>query len=130
MHDVEVSKKTTNSRTRKKRVVDHVARLLCPKRDPVPLSLATYDRLDDRAKPTPTQLDCALCEGVGVPKIEGTDRRICVVCRAALKDVPRDQRKALLHNHEDYMWYRLPYFERYLVLGRFEAAEAQLNRIA
>src|SRR5258708_7307361 len=58
------TKKATNSRTRKKRVVDHVARLLCPKCDPTPLSLATYDRIDELAKPTLTELDCRICEGV------------------------------------------------------------------
>jgi len=111
------TKKATNSRTRKKRVVDHVARLLCPKQEPIQLSLATYDLLDELAKPTPTELPCALCEGVGLPKLPDTDMRICVVCRDALKDVPRTERKALLHNHEYYMWYRLPFFTRYLVSG-------------
>ena len=110
------TKKATNSRTRKKQVKDHVARLLCPKLPLIPVSLATYDRLDELARLTPTELPCAICEqGVGLPKIEGTDMRICVVCRDALKDVPRPNRKALLHNHEDYMWYRLPYFAAYLV---------------
>jgi hypothetical protein len=109
------TKKAIAKKPRTRRVVDHVARLLCPKRDPVPLSLATLDRLDELAKPTPTELDCSICAGVGVPKIDGTNRRICVVCYLALRDVPRPQRKALLHNHEDYMWYRLPYFAQYLV---------------
>src|SRR5258708_6655955 len=109
------TKKATNSRTRKRRVVDHVARLLCPKLPPIPLSLATYERIDELARPTPTELDCSICGGVGVPKFEGTNRRVCVVCRAALKDVPRSERGALLHNREDYMWYRLTFFHQYLV---------------
>jgi hypothetical protein len=67
------TKKTTNSRTRKERVVDHVARLLCPKLPIIPVSLATYDRLDELARLTPTELPCAICGGVGLPKIEGTD---------------------------------------------------------
>jgi hypothetical protein len=111
------TKKATNSRTRKKRVVDHVARLLAPKLSLIPVSLATYDRIDELSRPTLTELPCALCEGVGLPKIDGTDRPVCVVCRAALKDIPRANRKALIQEHADYMWYRLPYFRQYLVSG-------------
>ena len=123
-------KKIPKSRYRAERTRDCVARILCPKLPTIPPSLETYDRIDELARPTLTELPCALCEGVGLPKIEGTDMRICVVCRAALKDIPRANRKALIENHENYMWYRLPYFERYMVLGRFEAADTQLNRIA
>jgi hypothetical protein len=74
------TKKATNNGTRKRRVVDHVARLLCPKLPLIPVSLATYDRIDDLARPTLTELPCALCDGVGLPKIDGTNMRICVVC--------------------------------------------------
>ena len=108
-------KKIPKSRYRAKRQRDCVARLLCPKRDPIPPTLAMYDRIDELARLTPTELDCSLCDGVGLPKIEGTDMRICVVCRAALKDVPRSERGALLHNREDYMWYRLPFFHDWLI---------------
>jgi hypothetical protein len=103
-------KKIPKSRYRAERTRDCVARILCPKRDTIPLSLQTYDRIDELAQLTRDELPCTLCDGVGLPKIEGTDMRICVVCRAALKDVPRSERGALLHNREDYMWYRLPYF--------------------
>jgi hypothetical protein len=123
-------KKIPKSRYRAKRQRDCVARLLCPKRDPIPPSIATFDRIDELARPTPTELDCCICGGVGLPKIAGTDRRICVVCRDALRDVPRGERGALLHNHTDYMWYRLPFFTRYLVVGRWETDDNQLNRIA
>jgi len=110
------TKKTTNSRTRTRRVVDHVARLLCPKLPLIPVSLATYDRLDELASLTPTELPCAICEqGVGLPKLPDADMRICVVCRDTLKDVPHAERGALLHNHDGYMMYRLPYFHQYLV---------------
>ncbi|SRR5260221_7349356 len=104
------TKKATNSRTRKKRLVDHVARLLCPKLPLIPPSLATYERLDELATPTPTELECDICEGVGLPKIDGTNRRVCVVCRDALRDVPRAERKALIQDREHYMQYRLPFF--------------------
>jgi hypothetical protein len=102
-------------RYRRQRTRDCVARLLCPKRDPVPPSIATYDRIDELARPTLSELPCALCGGVGLPKLPDTDMRICIVCRDALKDIPRGERGALLHNHEDYMWYRMPFFEQYLV---------------
>jgi hypothetical protein len=115
-------------RTRRNR--DTVARLLCPKMPTIPLSLATYDRIDELSRPTMNELPCSLCDGVGLPKIEGTNLCICVVCRDALKDVPRAERGALLHNHEDYMWHGLPYFTRYLVVGRWETDDDQLNRIA
>jgi hypothetical protein len=100
---------------RAERTRDCVARILCPKRDPIPLSVATYDRIDELSEPTPTELDCSICEGVGVPKITGANRRICVVCRDALKDVPRNQRKALIADRDHYMFYRLTYFAQYLV---------------
>jgi len=115
---------------RAERTRDCVARLLCPKRDTIPPSIATYERIDELSKPTPTELDCALCGGVGLPKIDGTNRPVCVVCRDTLKEIPRANRKALIADHEAYMWYRLPHFEQYMVLGRFEAADTQLNRIA
>ncbi len=69
-------KKIPKSRYRARRDRDCVARLLCPKRDPIPLSLATYDLLDELARLTPTELECSICEGVGLPKIDGTDMRI------------------------------------------------------
>src|SRR5260221_5975616 len=123
-------KKIPKSRYRAERTRDCVARILCPKRDTIPLSLATYDRLDELARPTTFELPCALCEGVGLPKIDGTNKPVCVVCRDALRDVPRTERKALIDNREAYMWYRLPYFRQYLVAGRWETDDYQLSRIA
>ena len=108
------TKKTMPKKPRKKRVVDHVARLLCPKLPTIPVSLATYDRIDELARPTLTELPCALCEGVGLPKIEGTDMRICVVCRAALRDVPRTDRKVLISDHDRFLLHRMPYFRDWL----------------
>jgi hypothetical protein len=125
-----VPKKIPKSRYRAKRQRDCVARLLCPKCDTIAPSTATYDRLDELAQPTTNELPCALCEGVGLPKIEGTDMRICVVCRDALKDIPRPNRKALIQDREHYMLRRPPYFTQWLVLGRFEAADAQLKHTA
>jgi hypothetical protein len=61
------------------------------------------------------ELDCHICEGVGLPKLPESSMRICVVCRDALKDIPRAQRKALIENHDHYMFHRLPYFAQYLV---------------
>jgi hypothetical protein len=115
---------------KKVRVRDNVARIICPKLPPIEPSLTTLDRLDELSVPTPTELPCALCDGVGLPKIAGTDMRICVVCRDALKDVPRTERKGLLHNHEDYMWYRLPFFTQWLVAGRYEVDDDQLKHTA
>jgi hypothetical protein len=115
-------------RTRRDR--DCVARLLCPKRDPIPLSLATYDRIDELTQPTLDELPCLICGGVGLPKIEGTDMRICVVCRDALRDIPRPDHKALIDGHDGYMLYRMPFFRQYLVAGRWETDDNQLNRIA
>jgi len=115
------------------RATDHrdcVARLLCPKRDLFPPSHATYDRIDELAEPTLTELECRVCEGVGLPKVEGTSMRVGVVCRDALRDVPRTECPALLHNQTDYMWYRLPYFTRYLVAGRWETDDNQLKHTA
>jgi hypothetical protein len=86
-------KKIPKARYRAGRTRDCVARLLCPKHDTIPPSLATYDRIDELAQRTLTELPCALCEGVELPKLPGTDMRICVVCRDALKDVPRDHVK-------------------------------------
>src|SRR5258706_775864 len=117
--------KDTNSRTRKKRVVDHVARLLCPKLPLIEPSLAVYERIDELAQPTPTELDCSICEGVGLPKIEGTDRRICTVCRDALRDIPRPNRRALIEDHEHYMEYRLPFFRQHLVVDRYHVDAIQ-----
>jgi hypothetical protein len=108
--DIMPSKKATSKKPRKGRVTDHVARLLCPKRDPIPPSLATYDRIDELSRPTPTELECCVCKGVGLPKIEGSDMRICVVCRDALKDVPRAGRKALIADREHFLLHRLPFF--------------------
>ena len=122
--------KATSKKPRKGRVTDHVARLLCPKCDTIPLSLATYDLLDELARPTLTELPCALCDGVGLPKIEGTDIRICVVCRDALREVPRPNRKALIQDHEHYMLYQLPYFTQWMVADRYQVDDDQLNRIA
>src|SRR5258706_8683487 len=85
-------KKIPKSRYRAKRQRDCVARLLCPKRDPIPPTLAMYDRIDELARLTRDELPCSLCDGVGLPKITGTNMRVCVVCRAALKDVPRPNR--------------------------------------
>ena len=115
---------------KKFRARDLVARIICPKLPLIPPSLATYERLDELSKPTLTELPCALCNGVGLPKIAGTDMRICVVCRDALKDIPRADRKALIQDREHYMLRRLPYFTQWLVLGRFEAADAQLKHTA
>ncbi len=122
-------KKIPKSRYRAKRQRDCVARLLCPKRDPIPLSLATLDRIDELSRPTPTELDCSICGGVGLPELPDTNRRICVVCRDALKDIPRPDRRALLHNREALMWCRLPFFHQYMVAGRWEAAD-QLKHTA
>ncbi|SRR5260221_553944 len=109
------TKKATNNRTRKKQVKDHVAQLLCPKRDPIPPTLAMYDRIDELARLTRDELPCSLCDGVGLPKIEGTNMRVCVVCRDALRDVPRTERKALIGDHDSFMLHRMPYFAAYLV---------------
>src|SRR5258708_11766772 len=117
-------KKIPKSRYRAKRQRDCVARLLCPKCDTIAPSTATYDRLDELAQPTTNELPCALCEGVGLPKIEGTDMRICVVCRDALKDVPRADRKALIQDREHYMLRRLPDFTQWLGVRPFGAAHA------
>ena len=103
------------SRYRRQRTRDCVARLLCPKRDPVPPSIATYDRIDELARPTLTELPCALCNGVGLPKIADTNRRICVVCRDALKDIPRANRKALIQDHECFLLHRLPFFREWFL---------------
>ena len=110
-------KKIPKSRYRAKRQRDCVARLLCPKRDPIPPTLAMYDRIDELARLTRDELPCSLCDGVGLPKIEGTNMCICVVCRDALEDVPRAERGALLHNHESLMLCRLPFFLQHLVSG-------------
>ena len=124
------TKKVIPKTPRTRRVKDHVARLLCPKLPLIEPSLAVYERLDELAQPTRDELPCSLCDGVGLPKLEGTDLRICVVCRDALKDVPRLNRKALIENHEHYMEYRLPFFRQHLVVGRWETDDNQLNRIA
>jgi hypothetical protein len=123
-------KKIPKARYRAERQRDCVARLLCPKHDTIPLSLATYDLLDELAQPTRDEMPCVLCDGVGLPKIDGTDMCICVVCRAALRDVPRGQRKALIADRDHYMQHRLPFFRQHLVVGRFEAADAQLKHTA
>ena len=56
--------------------------------------------------------------------------RVCVVCRDALREVPRPNRKALIQDHEHYMLYRLPYFTQWMVAGRYQVDDDQLNRIA
>jgi len=88
---------------------------LCPKRDTIPLSLATYEQIDELARPTPTELDCCICEGVGLPKIADTNRRICVVCRDALRDVPRAERPALIADREHFLLHRMPFFRDWLL---------------
>jgi hypothetical protein len=105
-----LAKKISKTRYRAERQRDCVARLLCPKRDPIPLSLATYERIEELARLTPTELECSICSGVGVPKIEGTNMPICVVCRDALRDVPRTDRKVLISDHDRFLLHRLPYF--------------------
>jgi hypothetical protein len=108
-------KKIPKSRYRAERTRDCVARLLCPKRDPIPLSLATYERIDELAQLTRDELPCSICEGVGLPKIEGTSMTICVVCRDALRDIPRPNRKALIQDHERLLLHRMPFFRDWLV---------------
>ncbi len=44
--------------TRTRRVVDHVARLLCPKQEPIQPSLQTYDRIDELAQLITNELPC------------------------------------------------------------------------
>ena len=36
--------------------------------------------------------------------------RVCVVCRDALRDIPRPQRKALIQDREHFLLHRLPFF--------------------
>ena len=109
------TKKAIPKTPRTGRVVDHVARLLAPKQPLIEPSLAVYERLDELAQPTRDELPCSLCDGVGLPKIDGTDMRICVVCRAALRDIPRPNRRALIYDRERYMLHRLPYFRDWLI---------------
>jgi hypothetical protein len=104
------TKKAITRNPRKKRIVDHVARLLCPRLPLIEPAPDTQLRIVELATPTPTELECSICSGVGLPKIDGTDMHICVVCRAALKDVPRTERKALIADHERFLLHRLPYF--------------------
>lgn len=115
---------------RTERIRDNVARLLCPKQPTIEPSPDTQLRIDELSEPTPTELDCSVGGGVGLQKIADSNRRICVVCRDALRDIPRPERKALIQDRESYMLYRLPYFEQWLVVGRFEAADDQLKHTA
>ena len=110
-----LTKKTASKKPRKERVTDHVARLLCPKLPLIPPSLATYERLDELTRPTLTELDCSICGWVGLPKLPDTDMRVCQVCYLALRDVPRDQRKALIQDRERFVLHRLPFFRDWLI---------------
>jgi hypothetical protein len=58
-----VPTKIPKTRTRPGRQRDCVARILCPKRDPIAPSLATYERIDELARLTPTVHPLEECDG-------------------------------------------------------------------